>query len=300
MYKLFSSDKTNDKEIELALKYTKRAQELKDTMTPVNIAYAIFKEDLNEKSFRTLAVSLSLGDELKTPITKDIADILYFALVNNYYNVANSGSKITNLIQAKTLYEFSENDYTKIILDDNKNTKRFTELKGRHSVLFPGYDVIWKIPVSFFKSKGIGYVTLSGLNYCLLVINNVEHKIPRLMYQRFFKDSMIKGRLCTLTTEELKEKFNLEDLDTLKLCFECAGYTIISKYKDIPLPLGNVYIEDYKINVLTKERVSLKTEPNVEFWEQIGMTDRFILLPKIDYIPIRSKEIDRVLLFIKK
>lgn len=280
MYDLSTSNITNNNIKLSLLKNKDKMEHIKKTASLEKIQYLIFNETINANLYKTIVASLTLGDELIFPFSKKIADILFFALCVNCNN--KIGLKIRNINQANILFELYENDYIKVEPEDNKNFIRFTQLKGDHPIFFPGYFIIWKIPVSFFKGKdGKSYVTLSGLNYCIVIINNIEYKIPRSIYLNFFKESMIKGRLVCESTDELKTKFDLNNIDTLKSILDYLGFSFKNDLKNIKLPIGMVYIEDNKIYCITNE-------DNLDvYWTNIS-NNKYVLLPKYSYIPIKN------------
>lgn len=278
MYKLSSSDLNNDNMIK-ALEKSESANKIRSASSLNKIQYMIFSEDItNEAIYKTALASLTLGDELKIPINKNIVDILYFALCVNSDN--KIGLKITNISQASILYEMYKNDFKKVELEDNKTRIRFTTLEGYHPVFFPGYSITWKIPVSFFKANDKNQVTLSGLNYCIVIINNIEYKIPRLMYQKFFRSSMTKGRLICDTTEEIKDKFDFSNNDALYEIFSYIGYVRKKELQNIKLPMGQNFIQEGKIISFPSD----KKEMDI-YWQEIS-SNKYILLPKLEYVPL--------------
>lgn len=282
MYDLRSSNVTNRKIKSILLEKTEVAEKIKRTASIEKIQYLIFNETIDVELYKTIVASLTVGDELSLPFSKKIADILFFALCVNCNR--KIGLNIRNINQANVLFELYENDYTKVEPEDNKKIIRFTKLKGNHPIFFSGYFITWKIPVSFFKgSDNKSYVTLSGLNYCIVIINDTEYKIPRSLYLNFFKSSMIRGRITCESTNELKDKFDLANVDALRSVFDYLGFVSKKELTNIQIPLGIVYVEDNKIYCSTEEN-----KDNISvYWTNIS-NNTYVLLPKYNYIPIKS------------
>lgn len=296
MYSLSSAEMSNEFIKESIVKNKNRSEEIRNTASIEKIQFVIFNEDggkIEENLYRTIVASLTLADELRMPFSKNIADILYFALCANYDDKIAKVAKIRNINQANILYKLYENDYSKIELEDERNSVRFTELKGKHSILFPGFHILWKLPVSFFKAGGKSNTTLSGLAYCLMIVNSKEHKIPRSIYIKFFKESLIKGRLICESTDELKTKFNLENKEVLKEVFNYCGFAAKRELQDIVIPLGIIRVEDEKIVCSTNESF----ETISIYWKPIS-DSTYILLPKYGYIPLKNNDFNLVSLLV--
>ena len=292
MYNLVCGDKENSSIIKLIIKNQPRAEEIKKEMNLNIVAEYIFRKELDDFIIRNITATLSLGDELENPISKDKADILFFALCVNAYG---KSVKITNWLQAKTIYEFYGNDYSKVEIEESKAVKRFSELLAEHSQFFPGYFVKWKLPMAYFKSQGVNYVSLSSLPYCLLCIDDKEYQIPKKIYIKFFEKDILKGRIVRETKEEIKEAFDKTNADALKLVLSYIGALAIPKYKQIKIPFGNAYVEDFKLKVYPHHSFSLT--PEYQYWEQEG-ANKFVLLPKIDYIPLKLEDMEYTTLMI--
>lgn len=292
MYNLVCGDKENSSIIKSIIKNQPRAEEIKKETNLNIVAEYIFRKELDDFIIRNITATLSLGDELDNPISKDKADILFFALCVNAYG---KSVKITNWLQAKTIYEFYGNDYSKVEIEESKAVKRFSELLAEHSQFFPGYFVKWKLPMAYFKSQGVNYVSLSSLPYCLLCIDDKEYQIPKKIYIKFFEKDILKGRIVRETKEEIKEAFDKTNADALKLVLSYIGALAIPKYKQIKIPFGNVYVEDFKLKVYPHHSFSLT--PEYQYWEQEG-ANKFVLLPKIDYIPLKLKDMEYTTLMI--
>lgn len=295
MYKLKSANQTNDWCIPIILKETDKIIKIKEKASIENIQFLLFNKDIDEKLYKLLTVSLTLGDEIKVPIHKKVADILYFSLCYNYF--IKSNFKITNLTQASTLYEMYDNDYNKIDIPDDERALRFTTLNAQHNCILDNFILQWKIPVGFFRLEGKTKVTLAGTAYCILKIKNDEFKIPRLIFIKFFKESLVKGRLICDSTDELKSKFNLNNFEALEETLNYIGYEKNLKYSNVTLPEHRYYVEDnliYSIgnNLILEEQ---------DFWVEIT-SSKYVLLPNINYIPIKQKkggEQNTVSLYIK-
>lgn len=283
MYHL-SSGKISNEFIKLSIvKNEKRSEEIRNTASIEKISFLIFNEiNMEESLYITIVASLTLADELALPFSQEIANILFFALCNNF-NYTLNAFLIKNINQANALMNLYENDYTKIELEDERNGIKFTELKGKHNILFPGFYISWKLPVSFFKAEGKSNATLSGLAYCIMVSNNVEYKIPRIIYIKFFKETLIKGRLICESTDELKIKFNLENKEALQEVFNYCGFVVKRELQDIAIPLGIIIIEDEKIICCTH----MNSKDISIYWKSIG-SNNYILLPRYNYIPLKN------------
>ena len=293
MYNLSSGEMTNEA-IKMSIQRNKiRAEEITNTASIEKIQFVIFNDDITESLYRTIIASLTLADELCLPFSKRIADILFFSLCANYDIKISKMARIKNINQANTLYELYKNDYTKIELEDERNSIRFTELKGKHSILFPGFYITWKLPVSFFKADGKSNATLSGLAYCILMVNSNEHKIPRSIYIKFFRESLIKGRLICDSTDELKSKFNLENNEALKEVFNYCGFVTKRELQNISIPLGIIMVDDGKIICSTNEDIK-----NIGIYWKIISDNTYILLPKYDYIPLKNDNFNLVSLLV--
>lgn len=289
MYKLSSSDVTNNDMILALNNNLESAEKIRSSANLNKIQYMIFSDDITKESiYKTALASLTLADELVIPLKKKIIDILYFSLCVNSDTTINFNIK--NLIQANTLFELYENDYKKVEPEDNKKSIRFTTLQGYHPVFFPGYSITWKIPVSFFKADGKNYTTLSGLNYCVVIVNDVEYKIPRLTYQKFFRESMIKGRLVCESTDEIKDKFDLSNNEALENILTYIGYLRKKEFQDMPLPSLHVFVQENKIISTPKagEIIKENNDSNL-YWTNLS-GNRYVLLPKLNYIPLINKD----------
>lgn len=281
MYHLNSSDINNSDVISVA---EDNKEKFLDIASMNKISYIIFNEKIDSSLFRKLKIFLTLADEFKIPISKNVADVLFFAACVN----SNDKVELTikNLSQAKTLFDLYENDFKKIQPEENDIRVRFTELKTDHNVLFPGTFVVWKIPVGFFRADGKQSVTLSGSAFCLLDINGEEYKVPRVLFIKFFKESLVKGRLICSSTEEIKEAFNIDDRETLNEVFNYIGLSLRPELKNIQLPLGQYVVNDNKIFCYTKEKVN-------EYWTLVR-DNQYVLLPRLHYVALKTSNMETV------
>lgn len=242
------------------------------------IAHMIFNEidGSNENLATNLGVILTISDELNIPIRKSIANILYFALCINSSNNKNQSHTVTKIhtySQANTLYQLYEGDCNKVFeLNENDERKfRFTTIKTWHPILFPGFNLEWKIPVGFYRvenketGKMESKVTLSGIAYCELVISNCDnsnnnggddsnaniYRIPRKIYTKFFKDHLERGRLICSSTDDIKSFFNIYSKESNEALFEALdliGYRRQKQLISIPLP-GDSNIQDPRSSI---------------------------------------------------
>jgi len=79
------------------------------------------------------------------------------------------------------------------------------------------------------------------------------------------------------------------------LVLSYIGALAIPKYKQIKIPFGNAYVEDFKLKVYPHHSFSLT--PEYQYWEQEG-ANKFVLLPKLDYIPLKLEDMEYTTLMI--
>jgi hypothetical protein len=284
MYDL-KSDKVNNIKIKEMIANPKNqdsVNKIRQTGSIEKVSYIIFNEDIDKRMFILASATLTLGDELKLPIEKNMADLLFFTLCANANSDVNM--HIKNISQANILFKLYENYYTAINIQSNKSNVRFTELKSNFNYFFPGYTVEFKIPVAFFRAKGKNYVTLSGLTYCEFIVNHQTYKIPRVMYLKFFKDSLVKGRLICESTDDLKSKFDINNREVLEDILQYIGYSRKTNLQKITLPVGTTFVDDGKIFSVAQ----FENDLNI-YWTKIKESE-YILLPKLDYVPIRNTD----------
>lgn len=254
-----------------------------------HLQYLIFNEispgDL--KLWDNITVCLSLGDEIPIPFSKKIADLLFFALNVNFHE--SIGFRIVNLTQANTLFSLYDGDFRKVKLDEDSRRPRFTTLTtGGHSQSFTslvkGFEMTWKIPVSFFRDeKGESKVTLSGTPFCILEIFGETTSIPRKLYTKFFRPSMENFKLIKDSTDEIKSCFNFNDGETLRQILQYCGFEFKKELRDIPLPESHA-LEDNKVCIYGSGLEEI-IKNNEIYWEKIN-DFKYILLPRCNYIPV--------------
>lgn len=314
-YNLSSGEIDNNESKILISKFPEKTELLKKSGSQEKIAFLIFNDNITDELFKTLSVSLTISCDFKLPIQKHMADLLFFTLCRNYEccKTGKKENRICNFTQANTLYELYEGDYSKIeeINDEDNRRFRFTTIKGRHNILFPGFNIVWKIPVGFYRDPKTNEnkVTLSGLAYCELEINSETYRIPRKMYIQFFKENLQYGRLICNSTDEIKSMFNQNDNDSLFEIFKYLGYHIKQNFKNIPLPSWNydkniydnrivkqLFLEENKIccyigGAGISEEYFDNIKNNVDvYWKPMNNLDnrRYILLPEYNYIPLNN------------
>lgn len=279
MYKLLCGDLNNDYIMKFLRSTPEKAEYVRKTASIEKINYILFNEQMDSKTANLISASLTMADELQIPIDKRVVDILFFVLCNNTQK--NPQLRIKNISQGYALFNLYKNDYRKIELQDNKKLVRFTELIAYHPIFMPGYTITWKLPVSFFKADNKSKVTLSGLSYCIVKINEQEYKVPREIYIKFFKKSMVKGRLVADSTDQIKKMFDLNNKEALKEVLVYLGFTSKKELKELKLPSGALFVENGKI------KCAYETNKNNlnSYWSKID--NILTLLPKLDYVPIK-------------
>jgi len=318
MYNLQTSNITNKKFISLIKDSDNKDDKIKEKIEKIKknadlstISYIIFKDlanNINEKLYNIVCISLTLGDELPIPIPKKICDILFFAACTNADKRIDF--TITNINQAKTLYEIYENDYNKIEEISDTSGKRFsmsTLVRNHSTTLFPGQTITWKIPVAFYRvkkdendenSEMIQKCTLSGIGYCEIIINDETYKIPRSCYMKFFKNALVGGRLICSNSEEIKSNFDSTNSEALLETLEYCGYRPLNQLNKIIFP-NCVVIYDDNIGKITamvypgREKYCefLNNEEQSIYWKECNKNNnirRFCLLPNLNYIALIS------------
>lgn len=282
MYVLQSGGRNNAEYAGLAEMYPEKANHLTLSMSMERVANLVFDHMDEPRMRKNVGVALTLGDQLPIPMRKQTADVLWFAFLVN----TNDGSsvRIKNLQQAYTLYGLYENDYTKVELAEESDRLRFSMMDHvQHGFLFPGFQVSWKLPVSFFRRDGVTYATLSGNSYALFRLDCMERtgdgwvKVPRAVYLRFLQHAMTQGRLICTDTEAIKNAFDLNNADAGKCLLEYLGYQPRADLTNIEVPIGNAFIHHGKVAVAPRNAdVPL-------YWTSEGPL--LVLLPRADYIP---------------
>lgn len=289
MYRLSCSDITNDESMSLVFKQPDKVKQIKEKASMEKISHLIFNENICDKLHQTLALSLTVSDDLKLPMHEKIAKILFFALCVNSDNSINF--KVKNLTQALTLYELYENDYKSIEIEDDERNLKFTTLDCQHLNIIKDFLIQWKIPVGYFLAGGKRNVTLSGSAYCIVLIHGIEYKVPRVLFIKFFKNSLVNGRLICSSTDEIKSNFDQNNSEALQQVLEYIGYQKDIKYENIAIPQKDFFVEDNVIFCVGLNKV------NETFWITAS-ENKYLLLPFVKYIPLKGKDENSVTLMV--
>lgn len=321
MYNLQTSNITNKKFISLIKDLNNKDDKIKEKIEKIKksadlstISYIIFKDlanNIDEKLYNIVCISLTIGDELPIPIPKKICDILFFATCTNADKRIDF--TITNINQAKTLYELYENDYQKIKEDFDTSGKRYsmsTLIQEHSTILFPGQKITWKIPVAFYRVKDeesdkmIQKCTLSGIGFCEMIVNDETYKIPRKYFIQFFKSSLINSRLICSNSNEIKSKFEARGNESVLLeILEFCGFRSIPQIRNIIFPSCTVTFDE-NINKIcatvfpgrSKYCEFLNDSEQRIYWKEINDNSeddntsirRFHLLPNLNYLALIS------------
>lgn len=155
------------------------------------IFYDIYKgQDLDSKEINRILILLTLGDELKIPISSNFSKLLLFSLLININE--NNKIYIKSLDQAKILYDYSNGDYKKVYLEEDDREPDWIEInlnEFKVPELPKGFNVVFKIPISFHNFEKQKCFMLSGIDHCIMNIsdNTEQIKVMRSMYIKFFK-----------------------------------------------------------------------------------------------------------------
>ena len=296
MYNLETNDINNENIKQLIHKYPERAQEIREKASLNPISYIIFNNTLDQKTINTCMVSLTLGDELKHPLNKNVCDILFFSLCANIYLTQNNIKfRIKNFHHAQLLFDLYNNDYKSIVIEDDDRTY----LKKLHydklpKFIFPETPISFDFLISFFRKDGVNYCTLSGAEYCFINIKNETYKIPRLLFIKLFKDALTYGRLICTSTDDIRNSVYFCSQQDIEDILNYVGYFSSLHYKNIIIPNDSVLNYNFKIETCI-------IDSWIENDDRWLITDEYkgILLPNKDYIAILNNVDDDVRLLVK-
>ena len=294
MYRLKTSDITNSmiySQLEEHPELKKKI--LKSNLTDLDmLLLVICREKITDKGYKTIETILTLGDELKIPMSQKFANLFYFTLNVNYNHYNNKfPMKITNIQHAYMLYTQYEGDFKKIDLKTEGNhVERFAKFKARHTLLFPEKNLYWEIPISFFSDNGKQQVCLASKSYatyakCRIFNDGVMYKIPRDIFTLFFEGSFVQGKIVCNNTEEFKALFDETNEKAVKEVLNYCGLN--KKYSLDAAENIDYYIED---GYLTGRILKM---PNVfeedEKWKKVNL-NTYQFLRKVEYMPTRPKD----------
>lgn len=228
MYKLSTGEFTNQ---ELYEKYKDKKDfvlnRFKD-LDSLTIGHIILREEISHNILQNLTLALTYGKEL-CDMSKKQASELYFALVFNYlYSNKEYPIKITNLSQCKLLFKLSDGNVREYInrFADFKTEPTYLVLHASHSNLFEEANLVWKIPIFFYKDKETGVKVVSlyhgANNFGFVKVGKADeyHKIPRLVYLRF----LTKLPQNPKSTDEIRNAFDEVSSQPLKEVLSYCDY----------------------------------------------------------------------------
>ena len=299
MYNLESGKYNNSETIKLINKNDDNLNKCLNYISDLfltDIAFKIFKCDnigYSDNLFKQLSIILTLGDELKIPISKNLCDLLWFSLLLNCNEKNNC--HINNFSQAKAFYEYSYGDFTKIYLEEDDRKPEWIEISQNNynfSNIVPNeLKISFKIPLSHFKNKetnSIKYL-LSGIDHCLmeLKINGQikQFKIMRNIYIHMFENcykNRIDANNLDEACKEFSKLFNFNS-EIFTLCLLTNGFDEIAKFHIENNNLDN--FKYYNGNLYTNDLNNINENDRYLF--KLLNDKNFILLPKFDfYIPL--------------
>ena len=212
MYRLKSSDLDNSKYIDALENNSELFDQICSTWKADTLKFFIYNEELDEKSYQIYATALSCGDSLKVPILESEARMLWFVLSVNYANLNKEFDlKISSPVHAKYLYDLCNGDFRELDLQNDHSEKKHREaycrFMARHTALFPEKNIYWEIPVSHYKNQCM--VSGSWATFAYATIGDQKVKIPRSIFIKFFKNSIIKGKIVGNNSNEIRLFFVL-------------------------------------------------------------------------------------------
>lgn len=242
------------------------------------------------ENYHQIAGLLAVSDEWKIPISKKLADILFFALCVNCNE--NVRVKVKTITQASMLFNETENDYKQVMEYEEDTKMRFESFDASKgfTCLFPGTEIEFKIPVRFFRNRKTGKTqrTLGFQKFFKIVLNDEEIQIPIAYLLPFFSHSLnAKGNIGILVEQEdkigSKFEFNTNAL------FELVVYAGYSNNKQVnsefKLPNAPLMLVDTKLVCIPNERCDDLPE---HLWEDVN--GRKVFLRHATYILIQNKD----------
>lgn len=304
MYRLRSSDINNETYIKAFETFDPELLNRYRSLDIKEIREIIFFSEITDEVYDNGMFALTMCDELKVPVLKREADLLYFVLqVNRAHTNRETSTRITNISQAQLCYDQSSGQFRELTRQMAPDKKiRFAKFMARHRCLYPECNIYWQIPVGFFKDGATGKTkaTIVGANtnpYALISIANagIENaQVPRSMFIKFFSKATAEGRVVTDSTDEIRQMFDETLVDEV---YEILNYIGLNKFKTIQCcdDTEYYYSDEEKAliaHLLTDEAVIDEcltfNEEEIVYWPQIGFKDYRFLNRGAEYVPFKQ------------
>lgn len=293
MYRLKSSDLDNSKYIDALENNSELFDQICSTWKADTLKFFIYNEELDEKSYQIYATALSCGDSLKVPILESEARMLWFVLSVNYANLNKEFDlKISSPVHAKYLYDLCNGDFRELDLQNDHSEKKHREaycrFMARHTALFPEKNIYWEIPVSHYKNQCM--VSGSWATFAYATIGDQKVKIPRSIFIKFFKNSIIKGKIVGNNSNEIRLFFDETETEPLWETLTYMGYELFKKIK-IDNNIDYYYDKDEDgliAHLLNREAQLFENNEESIYWNEISPNTYRYLKPGEDYLPIKK------------
>lgn len=291
MYRFTSGDRNNDAIIKFAQMNQDGVRKLLDKHGKLyEVEDLVFlKDDMDKMMLNNTILLLTVSDQFKIPIDERSAQIMFFALMNNFYN---KELRIKNRIQAMSLYFMYEGDYGKIEPEEDDRNPDFFPVERDFPRLVKGFDLKFYIPITSFRKENKRIFTLSGVRFCHMCVNGERYQIPRQLYVPFFAHRMINNRLFGDEPTKMLEGFDVENVEALVECLKYVGFVLRRGFDEI--------IVDKSVEINDGHVVQWSTpvdEDHKHLWSHQG--NNWVLLPMVKYVPMYRKSMETIAVFMQ-
>lgn len=241
MYKLESGDRSNVNHLLFLESDPEIRALIKKRHTAHNVSDMIFNEKIDEDTCDDVISALSIGDELKVPITENQARYLFFALC---VNITHQKVRIKTISKAGMMYKEYNGDYSKAIFVDQENSIAYlAKIKYDDIVQNNSGNVIqYQIPLYTCISPDKSYFfTIADQNYYYMRVNDRKEIISR-------------KALLSLVNLAFAKKFNnhedvLEMIDkSTEVLIECLNSASFNKL-EVDFPFDNAMVLEFTENL---------------------------------------------------
>lgn len=281
MYKLVSGDKNNRKLSNAKGIENKYIEDVKKSADINLIERTIFQENISDLEFTYVVTALSFGSELKPSIEYNICRVLFFAACVNYH-IKDKTNRIKNIRAAMELYQEYDNNYIAVInppIDENK----YISIKWDRGMSLNSY-LEFLIPITYFKSKQTGWVTISKrLPVGLKINDNDFFPIPTSFLPDLFEK--VNGQVAARSPEEFVGNFLHEEEEKIAEILVFLGFKTILELTEDLLDQGNrFYFYQHEKLMFRFIDPSVNQDHDLESYWTEQTNNCFVLYPGLDYV----------------